>query len=165
LLILRATELVESGHGHNQAVTIALALYVAYNAAATVTSLAVGRLIDRRTPRVGLTLGAAAFAVAYLGLSFDTGSWLQSRAQPIRCPAVMNQGARSCRARCRRTADTKPAADEACGGGQNPEALSPQSVLSRSSNRVSRKHQRHAEDNSRHTDLLVRGFWPLTSGL
>jgi len=76
LMILRATELLESGHGHNQAVTIALALYVAYNAAATVTSLAVGGLIDRRTPRLGLTLGAAAFAAAYLGLSFDTGSWL-----------------------------------------------------------------------------------------
>lgn len=75
-MILRATELLEPGHGHDSAVTIALGLYVAYNAAATATSLAVGGLIDRRTPRLGLTLGAAAFALAYLGLAFDTTSWV-----------------------------------------------------------------------------------------
>lgn len=76
LLILRATELLEPGRSHDSAVTIAIGLYVGYNAAATVTSLLVGRFIDRRTPRIGLTLGAAAFAAAYLGLAFDLTSWV-----------------------------------------------------------------------------------------
>ena len=37
-------------------------LYVSYNAATTVTSLTVGRVIDRRTPKLGLTVGAATIA-------------------------------------------------------------------------------------------------------
>lgn len=76
LLILRATELLEPGRSHDSAVTIAIGLYVAYNAAATVTSLLVGRFIDQRTPRLGLTIGAAAFAAAYLGFAFDLTSWI-----------------------------------------------------------------------------------------
>ena len=76
LLILRATELLEPGRSHDRAVTIAIGLYVAYNAAATLTSLLVGRTIDRRSARHGLVLGAAAFAIAYLGLTVDTASWV-----------------------------------------------------------------------------------------
>lgn len=76
LLILRATELLEPGRSHDNAVTLAIGLYVGYNAAATVTSLWVGHLIDRRTPRTGLTIGAAAFAAAYLGMAFDLTSWI-----------------------------------------------------------------------------------------
>jgi MFS family permease len=76
LLILRATELLEPRHGNDTAAQLALALYVAYNVAATVTSLAAGHLTDRRTPALVLALGAAAFAAAYLGLTIDTDSWL-----------------------------------------------------------------------------------------
>lgn len=76
LLILRATELLEPGRSHDSAVTLAIGLYVGYNAAATLTGLGVGHLIDRRTPRMGLTIGAAAFAAAYFGMAFDFTSWI-----------------------------------------------------------------------------------------
>lgn len=75
LLILRATELLDAGHSHDHAVTLALGLYVAYNAAAAATSLLVGRGIDQRTPRLGLVLGAGAFAAAYLGLTLEISNW------------------------------------------------------------------------------------------
>jgi MFS family permease len=76
LLILRATEQLDPGRSHDSAVTIAIGLYVGYNAAATVTSLLVGRFIDRRSPRLGLSIGAAAFTAAYLGLAFDLTTWI-----------------------------------------------------------------------------------------
>lgn len=76
LMILRATELLEPRHGHDSGAQIALALYVGYNAVATITSLVAGQVSDRRTPRFVLTLGAVAFAVAYLGLAIDTTRWL-----------------------------------------------------------------------------------------
>ena len=61
------------GHGDGQ---VALALYVTYNAAATLTSLPAGRLSDRRTPRFALILGVAAFALAYAGFARDTSAWV-----------------------------------------------------------------------------------------
>jgi MFS family permease len=76
LMILRATELLEPEHGHDTAAQIALALYVGYNATATITSLAAGHISDRRTPRLVLAVGAGAFAVAYLGLATDTTTWI-----------------------------------------------------------------------------------------
>jgi MFS family permease len=76
LLILRASDLLEPRLGDDRATTIALALYVAYNTAATMTSIAAGHASDRRTPRLVLALGAAAFAIAYLGFARDTSSWL-----------------------------------------------------------------------------------------
>jgi MFS family permease len=75
LLILRATDLLEPGRGHDTAATAALWLYVLYNIAATMLSVPAGHLADRRSPRLVLTLGAVAFAVAYLGISTGTGSW------------------------------------------------------------------------------------------
>lgn len=45
------------------------------NAAATVTSLAIGRWIDRPPAQAGVTLGAAAFAVAYGLLALDVEAW------------------------------------------------------------------------------------------
>ncbi|MCL9797636.1 MFS transporter [Frankia sp. AgKG'84/4] len=69
LLILRATELLEPGHGHTRATELALGLYVGYNAAATVASLPAGRLGDRLGPRGPvrvLAAGVALFAAAYL---------------------------------------------------------------------------------------------------
>ena len=76
LLILRATELLKPEHGQDSATTIAIALYVAYNVSATVTSFIAGHASDRRSPRLVLAVGAAGFAIAYLGLTRDTTSWL-----------------------------------------------------------------------------------------
>jgi MFS family permease len=76
LMILRATDLLEPEHGHDTAAQIALALYVGYNATATITSLAAGHLTDRHSPRLALTAGAAAFAIAYVGLATDTSNWI-----------------------------------------------------------------------------------------
>ncbi|HSC92196.1 MAG TPA: MFS transporter [Gaiellaceae bacterium] len=69
LLILRATELLTPSHGHDDAVAIALALYIAYNAAAAVASVPGGRLGDRRGSVLMLALGIAVFAAAYGGLA------------------------------------------------------------------------------------------------
>ena len=75
LLILRATQLLQPGHGKDSATTIALTLYVTYNIAATITSLAAGSYSDRKGPTRVLTAGTAAFAIAYLGFTHDTTSW------------------------------------------------------------------------------------------
>ena len=74
--ILRATQLLEPGRSHTAAATAALWLYVAYNAAATVTSIPAGRHADRTTPRRTLAIGVTAFALAYTGFTRDTGNWL-----------------------------------------------------------------------------------------
>jgi MFS family permease len=66
LLILRATELLEPGRGQDRAASIAVLLYVAYNLAATLTSLPAGHLGDRRGTRLVLLGGAGAFLGAYL---------------------------------------------------------------------------------------------------
>ena len=50
MMIRRATDLLEPGHGTDDATTIAIALYVVYNLSATVTSIAAGKASDRRTP-------------------------------------------------------------------------------------------------------------------
>lgn len=76
LLILRATELLTPGHGQSRATTMALWLYVGYNVAATLTSVAAGHHSDRRGATRVLTFGVAAFAVAYLGFTRDTTSWV-----------------------------------------------------------------------------------------
>lgn len=75
LLILRATELLQPGHGRDRATTIALALYVTYNTAATITSLAAGRHSDRTNATRVLIIGVAAFGIAYLGFTHDTTNW------------------------------------------------------------------------------------------
>ncbi|MGZ8631625.1 MAG: MFS transporter [Actinomycetota bacterium] len=66
LLILRATELLEPGRGQDRAASIALLLYVAYNVAATLTSLPAGHLGDRRGTRLVLLGGSVTFLAAYL---------------------------------------------------------------------------------------------------
>jgi MFS family permease len=70
LLILRATDLVDTDHSHEMAVQIALGLYAAYNLAATLASIPGGRLGDRRGNLIVLALGVLCFAVAYAGLAF-----------------------------------------------------------------------------------------------
>lgn len=70
LLILRATELLMPGRGHDAAVKIGLALYTAYNLAATLASVPGGHLGDRRSTLLVLLLGVTCFGGAYLGLAF-----------------------------------------------------------------------------------------------
>jgi MFS family permease len=67
LLILRATELLEPGRGHDRAVEMALLLYAGYNLAATLVSVPGGHVADRHGNVRVLALGVAAFLVAYLG--------------------------------------------------------------------------------------------------
>ena len=67
LLILRATDLLEPGRGHDAAVEVALLLYAGYNLAATLVSIPGGQVADRFGNVRVLCLGVAAFLVAYLG--------------------------------------------------------------------------------------------------
>jgi MFS family permease len=75
LLILRVTELMIPGRGLEAATAIGLALYVAYNVAATVVSFPAGHVSDRlgtRGPLVVIIGGVAAFLVAYLVFAFSS---------------------------------------------------------------------------------------------
>lgn len=69
LLILRAIELLEPTRGEDAAAQLGLALYTAYNVAATLVSVPAGRAGDRRGAVVVLLAGVAAFALAYLLLA------------------------------------------------------------------------------------------------
>jgi len=66
LLILRATELLAQERSEDSATQIALVLYLAYNVAATLTSILAGRMSDSRGPVLVLSGGVAAFLVAYV---------------------------------------------------------------------------------------------------
>lgn len=69
LLILRATDVLTPGHGIHAATQIAIALYVVYNIAATITSFPAGGLSDKlsqRGPLLVTAAGVAAFLLAYL---------------------------------------------------------------------------------------------------
>jgi MFS family permease len=66
LLILRATELFDPGRSHDQAVQLAVGLYVVYNLAATLISVPAGHYADRQDTVHVLIAGAALFAGAYL---------------------------------------------------------------------------------------------------
>ena len=69
LLILRATELLTPARGADAATSAALTLYLAYNVAATATSLLAGRASDRRGTTGVLAAGAAACCLAYAGFA------------------------------------------------------------------------------------------------
>ncbi len=67
LLILRATDLlVAGGRSATAAASLAILLYAAHNAAATVASLVGGHLADRVGPRLAFGLGGGGFLLAYL---------------------------------------------------------------------------------------------------
>lgn len=66
LLILRATELLTPEWGQDAAVNLAITLYVGYNVAATLSSIAAGRIADRVGARAVFAAGVVAFAVAYV---------------------------------------------------------------------------------------------------
>ncbi len=70
LLILRASQLLAPAHGRDSATKIALGLYIAYNAAATVASIPGGHLGDRKGNLRVLAAGVGCFGIAYLGLAF-----------------------------------------------------------------------------------------------
>ncbi len=74
LLILRATELLTPGRGIDSAAQLALALYTAYNIAATTISIPAGRHGDQRSAVEVLLTGTAAFAAAYLVLALTGAS-------------------------------------------------------------------------------------------
>jgi len=65
LLILRATQLLTPTEGADAATSTALLLYIAYNVAATLTSVPAGHLSDRTSPRFVLAGGVLAFLLAY----------------------------------------------------------------------------------------------------
>jgi MFS family permease len=69
LLILRATDLFQSGHSHTVATQLALGLYVLYNVAATLVSIPAGRIGDARGTLAVLMAGVVCFLLAYLGLA------------------------------------------------------------------------------------------------
>ncbi len=69
VLILRATELLDSDRSHDSAVQLALVLYTADNLAATLASIPAGRTADRFGNTRVLAAGAALFALAYVGLA------------------------------------------------------------------------------------------------
>lgn len=70
LMILRATDVLTPGRGHDDAVKVAIALYVLYNLAATLVSIPGGLHGDRRgTVRV-FGYGVTCFAVAYAAFAF-----------------------------------------------------------------------------------------------
>ncbi|MGV8977817.1 MAG: MFS transporter [Cellulomonas sp.] len=77
LLILRATDLLHvSGRSLTAATSVAILLYAAHNAAATVAALFGGRLIDRSSPRRVFTIGAAVYVAAYVVFAWQQHSVL-----------------------------------------------------------------------------------------
>lgn len=69
LRILRATDLLAPANGIDVATQIALALYTAYNVAATAVSLTAGRLSDRlgtHGPVIVVAAGVTAFLISYV---------------------------------------------------------------------------------------------------
>ena len=73
LLILRATDLLTPGRGHDSAVKVALVLYAGYNLAATVASIPAGHATDRRGGVVVLLAGVLVFLGTFCGFAL-TGS-------------------------------------------------------------------------------------------
>lgn len=74
LLILRATQLLIPTLGLNAATQVALGLYTAYNAAATVVSIPAGRIGDRQSTTLVFTVGVGLFLLAYLGFAVQSPS-------------------------------------------------------------------------------------------
>ena len=69
LMILRATELLAPTRGIESATSVALWLYVGYNAAAALASVPAGRAADRRGGIAVMIAGSSLFAIAYIGLA------------------------------------------------------------------------------------------------
>lgn len=76
LLILRATDLLHTDQRSLTAATsLAILLYAAHNAAATLASLVGGQIADRLSPRIVFAAGAVAYAFGYLLFALTQHSW------------------------------------------------------------------------------------------
>lgn len=81
LLILRATNLLHTGGGHGPgrdltaATSLAILLYAAHNAAATLAALGGGQLADRLNPRIVFAAGAAVYVGGYLLFAIGPHAW------------------------------------------------------------------------------------------
>jgi len=76
LLILRATDLLHAdGRSLTTATSLAVLLYAAHNAAATLAALAGGQLADRVSPRVVFASGAAVYVASYCLFALDQHRW------------------------------------------------------------------------------------------
>jgi len=69
LLILRATDVLTPGQGVHAATQIAIALYVVYNVAATITSFPAGGFSDKLGPHGPLLVTAVGVAAFLVGLT------------------------------------------------------------------------------------------------
>jgi MFS family permease len=70
LLILRATRLLEPGRSGDEAITLALALYLLFGAAAAAVALPAGWLCDRRGALGPLAVGVLCLLGAYAGFAY-----------------------------------------------------------------------------------------------
>jgi MFS family permease len=76
LLILRATQLLHTGsRSLTAAASLAILLYSAHNAVATLVALAGGHWIDRAGPRLVLATGAGCYLLAYAGFAVGWRAW------------------------------------------------------------------------------------------
>ena len=81
LLILRATDLLRFGAGHGTgrnltaATSLAILLYAAHNAAATVAALGGGQLTDRLSPPLVFAGGAAVYVCGYVLFAVGPHAW------------------------------------------------------------------------------------------
>lgn len=76
LLILRATDLLHGpGRGLSAATSLAILLYAAHNAAATLASLAGGQLADRFGPRPVFAGGAGMYVAGYCVFAVGPHAW------------------------------------------------------------------------------------------
>jgi MFS family permease len=76
LLILRATGLLHTdGRSLTAATSLAIVLYAAHNAAATVASLLGGHLVDRLNARLVFAAGATVYVGAYAVFAIDQHAW------------------------------------------------------------------------------------------
>jgi MFS family permease len=77
LLILRATQLLDTAERSTAAATsIAILLYAGHNAAAAVSSMLGGHLIDRFAPRPVLAAGACVYVASYAIFAWNQHSWI-----------------------------------------------------------------------------------------
>lgn len=76
LLILRASDLLHAdGRSLTGATAVAILLYAAHNAAATLASLGGGQIADRINPRVVFAAGSAVYIAAYAIFAIDQHAW------------------------------------------------------------------------------------------